>query len=184
MDCRIKEGGVSVDAGPNEIVDATLELPCLRPISAELAFDCSVALRKVVPVQIQACVVDEKEKCANIMATVLDYKAVEHCLCRRRIQAFGICKTAVVIACHPLNIACRTDILRFNRHPHGACNVKVTVHFDAVVLFSALVNGKTQVASRQFNHLCCECGFVVPDPEEGRLIARAKVIPRLPGQRL
>ncbi|MBC9783731.1 hypothetical protein H1S01_04290 [Heliobacterium chlorum] len=163
-----------------------VELPCETPIPGEIEFECCVLLRKVIPIQLEANLVCEKDKCEEIIgppvciiASEIVFKESKCCCTKQRIKVFGIPKSAVIVACHPLNVVKHIEMIG-NDNPHCLANVKVTVCFDAVVIFSAVVEGKTRIVSRQFCNLSCHCYFCVPEPKEGTLVAKVKIRTKTP----
>ncbi|MDD4587591.1 MAG: hypothetical protein PHC60_04255 [Heliobacteriaceae bacterium] len=181
----------TVVVGPNEVAESTITVPCTPSVPGEISFACCVVLRKLIPAEFPAnLVLDGKKKAdipgpeVKIIVPVVVFRELKRQVCTHQFQTVCIPPNAEIVACRPVNVTTAVTILGFDPVCGENKQVQVTVTFDVVVLFSAQVDGKTQIVSRQFCDLTCVLVFCVPEPETGELVAKAKVEPVSPFCRL
>ncbi|QGG48802.1 hypothetical protein [Heliorestis convoluta] len=174
---------VSVTVGPNELVEKQVFLKPHKPVPGELDILCCVELRKLFPVEIEGYeIVDDKKETLGppvpILVSAVDFKAIEQKVVKHTFKIRGVPELAQVVDAFPINVKEKIDITGTGQEFRE--NVKITVTFDLAILFSVFRDGKNKIFTRQIYDLYCLTKFSVPEPEEGTLVAKAKIMANSP----
>ncbi|KAB2951552.1 hypothetical protein F9B85_12165 [Heliorestis acidaminivorans] len=188
MDLTLKDTSTTVVVRPNEVATASIELPCIKPKKEKAKFKCIIELRKLLDTEVEAQLVEEKEKSCldipgatvNILVSYVDYKATEEVITKELLKIFGVPQEAKIIACKPLNLRTKVEIINEDTYQVQGPNVSVILCFDLLILLSEDRKERTQIVSRQLCDLYCKALFCVPEVQEGCLVAKGMVVPLEP----